>query len=86
MKVHLQNQSQTYLKKKNMHEDAIANGSPNRSVIKTALQDARKQRQGAMDGLELVMHNREVLLPVVVGVIAMPFFTVCITVIVALFV
>lgn len=60
MKVRLQNQAQNYVDQKNMHEEAIAKGSPNRGVINTALQDARKQRQGAMDGLELVMQNREV--------------------------
>ena len=60
MKMRLQHQSQNYLKKKRMHKDALISGSPNRTAINQALQDAREQRNGAMDGLERVMHNREV--------------------------
>ena len=62
MKMRLQHQSQNYLKKKRMHKDALISGSPNRTAINQALQDAREQRNGAMDGLERVMHNREVYL------------------------
>ena len=62
MKMRLQQQSQNYLKKKRMHKDALLSGSPNRTAINQALQDAREQRNGAMDGLERVMHNREVYL------------------------